>query len=173
MTTLSTEPTAVQLAAVLDGTSTTAPRTWPPRLDQPPGWLNGCPAGTDGYHAPTGACEPNRTSGSIHSPSMRWIIGAVGDNGQGMSGVNWAISIVGVSAPGKSRRTAAVRIRDRFGVVAVRVLPLWLPRIGRHRIWGRCRFGHFRQRQCPPGGRPALPWSTRQLPAPAISTDGG
>ena len=60
-----------------------------------PGGVNGCPAGSHGYHIPTGACEPHDQEG--HGTDMAWLIGAVGENGQALAGVNWQTSIMGVS----------------------------------------------------------------------------
>lgn len=61
-----------------------------------PGGVNGCPAGSHGFHVDTRACEPS-TSGGLDGRLVGWTIGAVGDNGQRLSGVNWTTSLMGVT----------------------------------------------------------------------------
>ena len=51
-----------------------------------------CPAGSHGFNAITMTCDPTDTHG--HGTRMAGIIGAVGNNGIGVSGVNWSTSIM-------------------------------------------------------------------------------
>jgi regulation of enolase protein 1 (concanavalin A-like superfamily) len=51
-----------------------------------------CPAGSHGFDAITNTCDPADTHG--HGTRMAGVIGAVGNNGIGVSGVNWAASIM-------------------------------------------------------------------------------
>ena len=51
-----------------------------------------CPAGSHGFNAIEMTCDPTDTHG--HGTRMAGVIGAVGNNGIGVSGVNWAASIM-------------------------------------------------------------------------------
>jgi subtilisin family serine protease len=53
-----------------------------------------CAAGTHGYNAITNACDPLDNNG--HGTHTAGVIGAVGNNGRGMSGVNWTASMMAV-----------------------------------------------------------------------------
>lgn len=61
-----------------------------------PGGVNGCSAGSHGFDEPSRACEPN-IQGTTHGTGMGWTIGAAGNNGEGLSGVNWTTSLMGVT----------------------------------------------------------------------------
>jgi thermitase len=68
-----------------------------------PGGVGGCPAGTHGYnvraeHVLPQACEPmdNDATYGGHGTHVAGIIGAVGNNGTGVAGVNWNTSILPV-----------------------------------------------------------------------------
>jgi subtilisin family serine protease len=65
-----------------------------------PGGLEGCPAGTFGFNVVAGenACDPmdNDTAYNGHGTHVAGIIGAVGNNGIGVTGVNQTSSIMAV-----------------------------------------------------------------------------
>ncbi|MGH2909978.1 MAG: S8 family serine peptidase, partial [Solirubrobacteraceae bacterium] len=71
-----------------------------------PGGIGGCPAGTHGYVTsydnPNGTCNPMDdtaappTSYGGHGTHVAGIMGAVGDNGIGVAGVNWQTTILPV-----------------------------------------------------------------------------
>ena len=53
-----------------------------------------CPAGSHGFNAITNACDP--LDDNNHGTHVSGTIGAVGDNGIGVVGVNWTASIMGL-----------------------------------------------------------------------------
>jgi hypothetical protein len=57
-----------------------------------------CAAGTRGYNAVTKTCDPMDDNG--HGTHVAGIIGAVGNNGIGMTGVNWNASMMAVKILG-------------------------------------------------------------------------
>ena len=63
-----------------------------------PGGVGGCPAGTHGYNAISGSCDPmdDDTKYGGHGTHIAGIIGAVGNNGIGVTGVNWRTTILPV-----------------------------------------------------------------------------
>ncbi len=63
-----------------------------------PGSIGGCAAGTHGYNALTSTCDPmdDDTAYGGHGTHVAGIIGAVGNNGIGVSGVNWSATILPV-----------------------------------------------------------------------------
>ena len=63
-----------------------------------PGGVGGCPAGTHGYNVVAGSCDPmdDETHYGGHGTHVAGIIGAVGDNGIGVAGVNWTTTILPV-----------------------------------------------------------------------------
>jgi len=63
-----------------------------------PGGTGGCPAGTHGYNAITSTCDPmdDETVYGGHGTHVAGILGAVGNNGVGVAGVNWTTTILPV-----------------------------------------------------------------------------
>src|SRR6202035_2487219 len=63
-----------------------------------PGGVGGCGAGTHGFNVLAGesACDPMDTDTAYggHGPHVAGSIGAVGNNGVGVTGVNWQTSIM-------------------------------------------------------------------------------
>ncbi len=59
-----------------------------------PGGLGGCPAGTHGYNVVAGNCAPQDDYN--HGTFVAGVMGAVGNNGQGVTGVAWKTSILPV-----------------------------------------------------------------------------
>ncbi len=63
-----------------------------------PGGIGGCAAGTHGYNVLKKSCDPwdeDKTYGG-HGTHVAGIIGAVGNNGLGVAGVNWQTAILPV-----------------------------------------------------------------------------
>jgi hypothetical protein len=63
-----------------------------------PGNIGGCPAGTHGFDAIKGSCYPQDEDEAYggHGTHVAGIIGAVGNNGLGVTGMNWVTSILPV-----------------------------------------------------------------------------
>ena len=63
-----------------------------------PGGVGGCPAGTHGRNVVAGTCDPmdDETVFGGHGTHVAGIVGAVGDNGIGVTGVNWQSTILPV-----------------------------------------------------------------------------
>jgi subtilisin family serine protease len=59
-----------------------------------PGGVWGCAAGTHGHNAFTGMCDP--MDDHDHGTHVAGILGAAGSNGVGVTGVNWASSLMGL-----------------------------------------------------------------------------
>jgi len=59
-----------------------------------PGVINGCPQGTRGFNAITKTCDP--MDDVNHGTHVSGTIGAVGNNGTGVTGVNWTTKIMGL-----------------------------------------------------------------------------
>jgi subtilisin family serine protease len=51
-----------------------------------------CPAGSHGFNALSGACDPFDDNG--HGTHVSGTIGAVGNNGIGVAGINWSVNIL-------------------------------------------------------------------------------
>jgi subtilisin family serine protease len=64
------------------------------------GSINGCPPGTHGYNAITKSCDP--MDDNNHGTHVSGTIGAVGNNGTGVTGVNWRTAILGLKFLGKN-----------------------------------------------------------------------
>jgi hypothetical protein len=63
-----------------------------------PGGIGGCAANTHGYNVLTKTCDPmdNDTAYNGHGTHVAGIMGAVGNNGVGVAGMNWQTSILPV-----------------------------------------------------------------------------
>jgi subtilisin family serine protease len=90
-----------------------------------------CPAGSHGFNALTNSCDPKDDNN--HGTHVSGTIGARGNNGTGVTGINWTASIMGLkflSASGSGSTTGAInaiafaiQAKQRFGAAAdVRVL---------------------------------------------------
>jgi subtilisin family serine protease len=81
-----------------------------------------CPAGSHGYDAINNVCDP--MDQNDHGTHVSGIIGAVGDNSVGVSGINWTASIMGLrflDASGSGTVAGAIRAIE-FAVQAKAVL---------------------------------------------------
>ncbi|MGO9240539.1 MAG: S8 family serine peptidase [Bryobacteraceae bacterium] len=81
-----------------------------------------CPAGSHGYDALNNVCDP--MDQNDHGTHVSGIIGAVGDNSAGVSGINWTASIMGLrflDASGSGTVAGAVRAIE-FALQAKAVL---------------------------------------------------
>jgi subtilisin family serine protease len=63
-----------------------------------PGGIGGCPAGTHGYDVLDATCDPmdQDVSYNGHGTHVAGIMGAVGNNGTGVAGMNWSTTILPV-----------------------------------------------------------------------------
>lgn len=63
-----------------------------------PGGVGGCAAGTSGYNVLTNTCDPMDDDACFagHGTHVAGILGAIGNNGSGVAGVNWTTSILAV-----------------------------------------------------------------------------
>jgi len=59
-----------------------------------------CPAGSHGYNAPANTCDP--MDDNYHGTHCSGTIGAIGNNGVGVAGVNWNTKIIGVKFLGST-----------------------------------------------------------------------
>jgi subtilisin family serine protease len=72
-----------------------------------------CPAGSHGFNAITNSCDPLDDNG--HGTHCAGIIGAVGNNGLGVAGINWTASMMGAKflpASGGGTTANAVKAID-------------------------------------------------------------
>jgi subtilisin family serine protease len=69
-----------------------------------PGGVGGCAAGTHGYNVISSTCDPmdDDTVYGGHGTHVAGILGAVGNNGIGVTGVNWTTTILPVKWVGSS-----------------------------------------------------------------------
>jgi subtilisin family serine protease len=69
-----------------------------------PGGIGGCAAGTHGYNVLTATCEPMDDDSYYggHGTHVAGIMGAVGNNGIGVAGMNWQSTILPVKWLGSS-----------------------------------------------------------------------
>jgi subtilisin family serine protease len=63
-----------------------------------PGGIGGCPAGTHGYNLLAGTCNPmdDESFYGGHGTHVAGIMGAVGNNGVGVAGMNWQTTLLPV-----------------------------------------------------------------------------
>jgi subtilisin family serine protease len=61
-----------------------------------PGVINGCPSGTHGFDVFLNTCDPMDSGNNGHGTLVAGKIGAVGNNGTGLAGVNWNTKIMGL-----------------------------------------------------------------------------
>ncbi|GAC1331814.1 MAG: hypothetical protein NVSMB17_10180 [Candidatus Dormibacteria bacterium] len=100
-----------------------APNAW-----SNPGTINGCPAGTHGYNAILSSCDP--LDDNNHGSHVSGTIGARGNNGVGVTGVNWNVSLMGLKfldATGSGSTAGAISaidwaVRAKIAGVNVRAL---------------------------------------------------
>ena len=78
-----------------------------PNIWTNPGGIGNCPAGTHGYNVIDSTCDPMDTDTSYggHGTHVAGIIGAVGDNGSGVAGMNWSTTILPVRWLGDENTT--------------------------------------------------------------------
>ena len=82
-----------------------------------PGDIGGCGAGTHGYDFASGDCDPMDEAYNSHGTADSGVIGAVGDNGVGIAGINWRSKIIGLKIFDSSGvgMLSARHLRDRLG----------------------------------------------------------
>jgi subtilisin family serine protease len=94
---VTTGGTSVVVAVVDTGIDYTHPDL-APNVWSNSGGVNGCAAGTHGYNVLNSSCDPmdDDTQYGGHGTHVAGIIGAAGNNGVGVTGVNWTARIMGV-----------------------------------------------------------------------------
>ena len=60
--------------------------------------IGACAAGTHGYDTVSHDCDPMPSPGDFHGTHVAGIVGASGNNGAGVAGVNWRTSLLAVRA---------------------------------------------------------------------------
>jgi len=81
-----------------------------------PGVINGCPSGTHGFDVVQNTCNPMDSGDNGHGTLVSGIIGAVGNNGTGVAGVNWSTGIMGLKF--KDPNTGYGDIADAIAAIA-------------------------------------------------------
>lgn len=61
-----------------------------------PGGIGGCAAGTHGFDFANADCDPMDDAFNSHGTADSGVIGAIGDNGLGVTGLNWHSSLIGL-----------------------------------------------------------------------------
>jgi subtilisin family serine protease len=82
----------------------------------PAGWnVKGCGAGTRGYRSDPGGTSCNPIDEHGHGTHVAGTIGATGNNGQGVVGVNWSVKLMALrffDANGSGNTAGAVQVID-------------------------------------------------------------
>ncbi|MFN8542283.1 MAG: S8 family serine peptidase, partial [Thermomicrobiales bacterium] len=82
----------------------------------PAGWnVKGCGAGTHGYRSDPGGTSCDPIDLNSHGTHVAGTIGATGNNGQGVVGVNWHVQMMGLrffDANGNGNTAGAVQVID-------------------------------------------------------------
>ncbi len=94
---ISTGSNSVVVAVLDTGLQYTHPDLFP-NVWSNPGGIGGCAAGTHGYNVLAANCDPmdDETFFGGHGTHVAGIIGAAGNNGAGVAGVNWTTSLLPV-----------------------------------------------------------------------------
>jgi subtilisin family serine protease len=78
-----------------------------------PGGVGGCAVGTHGFNAITNTCDP--MDDNNHGSHVSGTIGAVGNNGVGVAGINWTTSLMGLkflNSAGSGTTAGAISAMD-------------------------------------------------------------
>jgi hypothetical protein len=91
-----------------------APNVW-----SNPGGIGGCPRGTHGFTTIPGTTEPcDPVDRAPHGVYMAGIIGAAGNNGIGIAGINWAVTLLEIKVGETQESVAAVVSGIQLAVAA-------------------------------------------------------
>lgn len=71
-----------------------------PNIWSNPGGLLNCPAGTHGFDIVGNDCDPMDDSYNSHGTATAGVMGAVGNNGIGVTGINWNSTLISFKACG-------------------------------------------------------------------------